>query len=188
MNRLIATIAQKMPDFDRNFLRKAAISLCVGIFLLSVTACSGVDAKGKVNAPTSADNMPTTGKITPLYKPIQPPEGGMNNYSDVDPRMNSSEANAKAQREIEKTKDLQKGDTNPLKQLRNQFDDKGAGDRAKEFSKDASQAAKENAKDFAKGTERGFENLKKNAKDFKGGVEDTIDNATQNLPGNSDKM
>ncbi len=35
-------------------------------------------------------------QFTELYKPNSPPVGGMNNYSDVDPRMDTTKADAKA--------------------------------------------------------------------------------------------
>jgi hypothetical protein len=156
-------------------LYKAAISLLAVMFLFVSTGCDGTQTNTKINPPGSTDNMPTTGKITELYKPIAPPEGGMNTYSDVDPRQDTSEANAKAQREIDKTAALQKGDTNPFEQIRKQFDNKGVAERAKDFSKDASNAAKENAQDFARGTERGVENIKKNSQQFKTDVEESVD-------------
>lgn len=174
MTNLIRSVKNNF-SVNLKSLYKAAISLLAVMFLLVSTGCDGTQTNTKINPPGSADNMPTSGKITELYKPITPPEGGMNNYSDVDPRMDTSEAKAKAQREIEKSADLQKGGVNPFKQLRKDLEDKGVTERAKDFSKDASNAAKENAQDFAQGTERGVENIKKNSKQFKNDVEESID-------------
>ncbi|WP_310414191.1 hypothetical protein [Chamaesiphon sp. OTE_8_metabat_110] len=129
--------------------------------------------KAKVD-PTRVEN-PQPGKITELYKPIAPAEGGMNNYSDVDPRQNTAEAKAKADRLINKTEDLKKGDTNPFKQLGKQLDDKGIRDRAGETADQLNRSAKETAEDVAKGTKRGYQNLKENTKSFADDVKSAAD-------------
>ncbi len=90
----------------------------------------------------------------------------MNNYSDVDPRMNTSKADAKTDRLIKKTDNLVKKDTNPFNQIRKEFDDKGVGERATNIAKDVNRSAKETADGIAKGTEKGFNNLKDNTKSF----------------------
>ena len=120
-------------------------------------------------------------------KTIEPREGGMNNYSDIDPRVDTSEAKAKADRLINKTEDLVKKDTNSFKEVGKELDKKGVKERVEDFSKDLGNAVKENTKDFAKGTERGFENVKKNTKNFADDVGDAVDDRAQDLPNKANK-
>jgi hypothetical protein len=49
----------------------------------------------------------------------------MNNYSDVDPRVDTSKVDAKADRLINQAKSLGRKDTNPLQQIKKDFDNKG---------------------------------------------------------------
>jgi ElaB/YqjD/DUF883 family membrane-anchored ribosome-binding protein len=141
------------------------MSFLAVILLVTTTACNGTNMAENTANPVP-DTNPTTGKVTSLYKPLTPPAGGMNNYSDVDPRMDTSKADAKTDRLIKKTDDLVKKDTNPFKQIRKEFDDKGVPERAANIVKDVNRSAKETADGVAKGTERGFGNLKENTKSF----------------------
>lgn len=140
------------------------MSLLAVILLVTTTACNGTNMAANTDKPAATN--PATGKVESLYKPLTPPTGGMNNYSDVDPRMDTSTTDAKTDRLIEKTDDLVKKDTNPFKQIRKQFDDKGVPERAANIVKDANRSAQETADGVAKGTEKGFNNLKENTKSF----------------------
>ena len=173
MTELINTFKTKIPLNLHRFGR-AVLSLLAVVLLFTSTDCNNNgEMKAKVD-PTRVEN-PQAGKITELYKPIAPAEGGMNNYSDVDPRQNTSEAQAKADRLIKKTEDLQKGDTNPFKQLGKQLDDKGIPERVGEGAKQINRSAKETAEDVAKGTKRGYQNLKENTKSFTDDVKSAAD-------------
>ena len=134
------------------------------ILLITTTACNGTNMAATPDKPAATN--PATGKVDSLYKPLTPPTGGMNNYSDVDPRMDTSTAAAKSDKLIKKTEDLVKKDTNPIKQIRKEFDDKGVPERAANIVKDVNRSAKETADGVAKGTEKGFNNLKENTKSF----------------------
>ncbi len=174
MTELINTIKTKIPAVNFRILSRAVLSLLAVVLLFTNTACNNTgEMKAKVD-PTRVEN-PQPGKITELYKPIAPAEGGMNNYSDVDPRQNTAEAKAKADRLINKTEDLKKGDTNPFKQLGKQLDDKGIRDRAGETADQLNRSAKETAEDVAKGTKRGYQNLKENTKSFADDVKSAAD-------------
>jgi hypothetical protein len=172
MTELINTIKIKVP-FNLQRFGRAVLSLLAVVLLFTSTACNGGEMKAKVD-PTRVEN-PQPGKLTELYKPIAPAEGGMNNYSDIDPRQSTAEAKAKADNLIKKTEDLQKGDTNPFKQLGKQLDDKGIPERVGEGAKDLNRSAKETAEDVAKGTKRGYQNLKENTKSFTDDVKSAAD-------------
>ncbi len=77
---------------------KVVLSLLAVFFLVINTACSNSEGVAQ-SAKPDLDNQ-STGQITELYKPIVPNEGGMNGYSDIDPRVDTSEADAKADRLI----------------------------------------------------------------------------------------
>jgi len=172
MTELINTIKTQLPFNLRRF-GKAVLSLLAVVLLFTSTACNNGEMKAKVD-PTRVEN-PQPGQLTELYKPIAPAEGGMNNYSDIDPRRNTTEAKAKADRLIEKTEDLQKGDTNPFKQLGKKLDDKGIPERVGEGAEQVNRSAKETAEDVAKGTKKGYQNLKENTKSFADDVKSAAD-------------
>jgi hypothetical protein len=178
MTNLIKAIHKLIPPFELKSLYRSVLSLVAVIFLFVSTACDGSEV---TSAQRPNANTPEATKVTELYKTIEPREGGMNNYSDIDPRMDTSEAKAKADRLINKTDNLVKKDTNPFQAVGKELDKKGVKERAEDFSKDLGNAVKENTKDFAKGTERGFENVKKNTKNFADDVGDAVDDRAQDL-------
>ena len=135
--------------------------------LVTTTACNN---SSEVAAKKNLENPPP-GKITELYKPITPAEGGMNTYSDTDPRVNTYKTDAKADRLIKQSKDLEQKDTNPLKQLQQEFDKKGIKERAEDTADSVRKSAEETADGISKGTRKGMANIKENAKSFKDDVE-----------------
>jgi gas vesicle protein len=164
---------KRIPVLKLTGVSRAILSLLAVVLLVTTTACNGGEIKAKID-PTRVAN-PQPGKITELYKPIAPAEGGMNNYSDVDPRQNTAEAKAKADRLIQKTEDLQTGGTNPFKQLGKELDDKGIPERVGESADKLNRSAKETAEDVAKGTQKGYQNVKENTKSFTDDVKSAVD-------------
>jgi gas vesicle protein len=164
---------KSIPALKLTGLSRVVLSLLAVILLITTTACNGGEMKAKIDPTRDANPQP--GQLTELYKPIAPAEGGMNNYSDVDPRQNTAEAKAKADRLIQKTDDLQKGGTNPFKQLGKQLDDKGITDRVGDSAKQLNRSAKETADDVAKGTKKGYQNVKENTKSFTDDVKSAVD-------------
>jgi hypothetical protein len=79
-------------------LYRVVLSFLAILLLSANTACSSSEVMAKVEKP-NLDDRPT-GQITQLYKPLTSNKGGMNGYSDIDPRMDTSEADAKADRLI----------------------------------------------------------------------------------------
>lgn len=180
-----------------NFLKNMQIKLSfkkvlstalVGFFLFFGTACSSVQAKA--NAPTAdqvRDELPR-GETYSQYK------GGMNGYSDVDPRFDASAAKAKAKglvdnaerNVIDQTDDLATNTKRILDKKGQNVDD--LGDNLQESSEYAKNEAKRSARDFARGTEKGTDNIKNNASnatsDLSRGVSragDKIDRVADNV-------
>jgi flagellar biosynthesis/type III secretory pathway protein FliH len=112
----------------------------------------------------------------------------MNNYTDVDPRVDTSKAEAKTDRLIKQAKDLERKDTNPFKQIQKQFDKKGINERAEDAVEGVNRSAQETADGVAKGTRKGFGNLKENAKSFKEDVKSAVGDMKQNASEETEKI
>ena len=162
----IDTIKSRLRPFQFKSLYRAVLSLLAIALLITTTACNGSEVAAKKNL-----ENPPPGKITSLYKPITPEVGGMNNYSDVDPRVDTSKADAKADRLINKAKGLERKDTNPLQQIKQEFDRKGIKQRVGDTADSVRESAEETADGISKGTRKGIANVKENAKSFKDDVE-----------------
>jgi hypothetical protein len=172
-------------------IARVVLSFFAVILLVTTTACndtnSSPNSTSKVDRLTNSNNPPP-GKVTELYQPIAPAEGGMNNYSDVDPRMDKNEAKAKADRLIDKTDKLQRGVTNPFKQLGKQLDEKGLPERIEDTSTQITRSAKETADDVVKGTKRGYNNLKENTNNFKEDVKSSLKNTQRRVESRADDL
>jgi hypothetical protein len=187
MINLIRSADKPNLSFKFKSLVKAVLSFFAVILLVTTTACNGASSTAKVDPMTNSNN-PAPGKVTELYKPIAPAEGGMNNYSDVDPRMDTSAAKAKADRLIDKTDKLQRDVTNPFKQLGKQLDEKGLPERIEDTAKQVNRSAKATADDVANGTKRGYNNLKENTNNFTEDVKSSLENTKQKAADRADDL
>jgi ElaB/YqjD/DUF883 family membrane-anchored ribosome-binding protein len=197
-----------------SFLKAKRISQLISasfavLFLLVTTACSQPSVSGnegksdaakvavqnppsKVASPYRQDkgNVPE-GQVTEFYDSIQPVEGGMNNYSDVDPRQNTSKADAKAKKLVRQAShpEADKFD-NPLDAVKKELADEPIPERVQKFSKDIGNSAKKLAKDTSDESQKGIKNIKENSKSFaentKSTAESTADRLTQNLQNTAD--
>jgi hypothetical protein len=165
MTNLIKTVKNALRSFNLKSLYKTVLSLLAIALLVTTTACNG----SEVAAKTNLDNPPA-GKITELYKPITPEVGGMNNYSDIDPRVDTSKVDAKAERLIKQAKSLERKDTNPLQQIKKDLDRKGIQERVGDTADSVRESAEETADGISKGTRKGLANVKENANSFKDDV------------------
>jgi hypothetical protein len=166
MINLINAVKSSLRSFQLKSLYKAVLSFLAIALVVTTTACNGSEVASKTNL-----ENPPPGKITELYKPITPEVGGMNNYSDVDPRVDTSKADAKADRLINQAKGLERKDTNPLQQIKQEFDRKGIKQRVGDTADSVRESAEETADGISKGTRKGIANVKENAKSFKDDVE-----------------
>jgi hypothetical protein len=167
----IDTVKSGLRSFQLKSLYRAVLSFLAIALLVTTTACNSSEVAAKKNL-----ENPPPGKMTELYKPITPAAGGMNNYSDVDPRVDTSKADGKADRLINQAKDLERKDTNPLKQIEKEFDNKGVQKRVEDTAEGVRKSAEETADGISKGTRKGIENIKENAKSFKDDVESAAKN------------
>ncbi|MEH2305407.1 hypothetical protein [Nostoc sp.] len=158
-----------------------------GMFLFMAQACG---------APGVATQPPQPGSQAPNVKrydptkdyPLNSPAGGMNNFSDVDPRARDEKAAndradalvKNAQRNIE-----QKGIDSREQYGKNFQQGTPLGERVKNLGEDVGSSAEELREGVVKGTQRGFENLKGNtqnaAEDLTKNVQRGAEDAGKNV-------
>jgi ElaB/YqjD/DUF883 family membrane-anchored ribosome-binding protein len=171
------------------FLKSKFISQLVvasfAVLFLMTTACSqpSVSAnEGKTDAAKVAVQNPPSkvaspyrrdpgntpeGQVTEFYDSIQPREGGMNNYSDVDPRQNTSKADAKSKKLVQQASHPEADKYNsPLDAVNKELADKPIPERVQRFSKDITNSAQNMAKDTTRESNKGIKNIKENSKSF----------------------
>lgn len=155
---------------------RTAVAVVASFVLLLGTACS--PSSPSVSGTGSYEQ----GRANPteLYRPIQPDEGGMNRFSDTDPRQNTKGLGSKAKSRIDEAERNIDKVQNPREFAEDYREGTPLGERVRNITDDVGSAAKDTAKDFAKGTERGVSNLKRNTEQAKRGVEGTVDDARQN--------
>ena len=135
-----------------------------GIFLFMTQACG---APGVATQPPQPDDQPAyTKRYDPTKDyPLSSPAGGINNFSDVDPRATDEKAvNDKADamaRNAEKRID-EKGVESPGEYIRNFKEGTPLGQRGKNLGEDIGSSVEEVRKGVVKGTQRGIENIKSN--------------------------
>ncbi|MEG4231449.1 hypothetical protein QUA40_04920 [Microcoleus sp. Pol11C3] len=156
-----------------------------GILVLVSTACSGSDViagktdvmpgKGKT-ADQIREEVPS-GAVTSEYK------GGMNDYSDVDPRnkkVTTTEAKAQLLKDQAQKRIDTKSSNNVGENVRRVGDD--APDKLDKIGqkvKDDARTAQRKADDFGDKTKQGFANLKENTREGLKGAKDIVKEATQ---------
>lgn len=161
-----------------NFFRVLTVFFA-GVILFVSTACgsAGVQAKGLDNNPRPEvpDNA-----ITNTYK------GGMNDYSDVDPRRDTSGAKAKSKALIDNAEhNIQKRADSPEDYARNYRSGTPLGERVENLAEDVSESAKNTAEGVSKGTQRGIENIKENTENATEDVADNTRKSANNAKNNT---
>ncbi|MBN3894475.1 MAG: hypothetical protein V7L14_26175 [Nostoc sp.] len=155
---------------------KALTVFLAGIFLFMTQACG---------APGIATQPPQPGAQAPNIErydstkdyPLNPPAGGINNFSDVDPRAKDEKAaNDKAEALVKNAqKNIeQKGIDSREQYGRNFQQGTPLGERVKNLGEDIGSSAEEVRKGLVKGTQRGIENIK-------GNTQNTAEDVTKNV-------
>ncbi|HEY9652088.1 MAG TPA: hypothetical protein V6C95_15595, partial [Coleofasciculaceae cyanobacterium] len=122
-------------------------------------------------------------------------QGGMNDYKDVDPRRDTSAAEAKAKGLVDNArKNLSKRADEPDQYSENYRSGTPLGERIQNLGEDVAESAGELGKGVTKGTQKGLENIKENAQNApryikRTGQEtadaDTVQNKDINVRGNA---
>jgi ElaB/YqjD/DUF883 family membrane-anchored ribosome-binding protein len=185
------------------------VTALMAVFILFFTqACGGGDS-ATATAPKSTSGLePAPQTVGPqkarpnaeVYAPkgegvVSPNEGGMNNFSDVDPRTVGVDVKSKAEalREnaernvIDETANIGETTRRILDKKGENVEDLGKNlQRSAEFTKDRAQ---DTVEDLTQGTKKGVQNIKENTKDaakdttsnVHGAAADTVKQAGANL-------
>ncbi|MDZ8086812.1 MAG: hypothetical protein RMY16_14830 [Nostoc sp. DedQUE12b] len=163
---------------------KVVTVFLAGIFLFLIQACG---APGIATQPPQPDDQPAyTKRYDPTKDyPLSSPAGGINNFSDVEPRgsLDEKAANDRADalaKNAQKNID-RKGIDSPEQYGENYKQGTPFGERVKNLGEDIGSSAEEVRKGVVKGTQRGIENIKGNtqnaAEDVTTNVQRTADDA-----------
>ncbi|WP_373528321.1 hypothetical protein [Nostoc sp.] len=158
-----------------------------GIFIFLTQACGD---PGVATQPAQPDvQSPYSKRYDPTKDyPLSSPAGGINNFSDVDPRAKDEKAAndrgdalaKNAQKNVE-----QKGIDSQEQYVKNYQQGTPLGERVKNLGEDINSSAEEVRKGVVKGTQRGIENLKGNtqnaAEDVTKNVQRGAENAGKNV-------
>lgn len=135
-----------------------------GVLLFVSTACGSTKVLAKT-ADEVRQEVPSRA-ITNTYK------GGMNDYSDVDPRRDTSEAKAKAKALIDNAQSNidEKSVDSPEQYAKNYRSGTPLGERVRRLGEDIGESAEEVAEGASKGVQKGVQNIKENAQNTPGYV------------------
>jgi hypothetical protein len=165
-----------------NFVKKIKLvqilmAFVAGVFLFATQACANTtDVAGKSFDRNAADigttrDHPDPRNYSSKGTPLSPYEGGMNNFSDRDPRA-PKELKAATKAKAEYLKD--NANRNPYDPNANVGENAGriidrygdvpdvVGKGVQRTGENLQEMTEENAEDFARGTKQGFENIKEN--------------------------
>lgn len=151
MNKVIAWF--KSIHIDR-----VVTGFLVGLLVFVSTACSG--GASATTADKIQKEVPSSA-VTNEYK------GGMNDYSDVDPRQDTKQAQAKAKALVDNAqKNIdQKSVDSGEQYVENYRSGTPLGERVKRIGENVGESAKNLTKDVSEGTQRGAQNVKENTQD-----------------------
>ncbi len=198
MNKFISHAIASIASFVKfSRLKQTLVVLFAGCLLLTTTACNGNASATSAraydynaapgtygaNERASKGNSPYdkgTGPQHELYKPVQKPMGGMNNYND-DLKYDQKGANAKAKTLIDRAETrLQNRATNPKEALDNAREYNPIPEQARELGDKVKKSVEDTRENLTAGTQKGIRNLKENAEKARDTAPDVLDRAKQN--------
>lgn len=163
----------KAISFLKNTLSRVLVVFLAGVLLVFSTACSGPASAGVAGTDrpgvSGEGNINGSAQQHELYDPIQERKGGMNEYSDVDPRTDTSGADAKAKQLIDTTE----------RNMIDQTDDVSTNTRRILDKKG------DNARDFGDTVKEGGRKLREQTRETIDTATDATDRARQDLSKNS---
>jgi hypothetical protein len=195
---------KKVVALFRNFRPiKLLTVFLAGLVLFFTQACNSVAATTPTAPRQTIGEQQSAPPNSEVYVPkgskaLSPVEGGMNNFSDVDPRVQGANVKAKSEALKQNAEQNVIDETSNVGENTRRILDK-KGDNVEQIGKNLQQNAQETAEkarssatDFARGTKKGVENIQENtsnaaegtAKSAKRAAEDTKLNA-QRTAGNA---
>lgn len=173
----------RFPDVSQVFtslkpirFARVAIAMVAGFVLMLGTACSPNSPSVSGTGSYQQGRKPQT----ELYQTNQPKEGGMNQYSDTDPRQNTSGLDEKVRSRVKAAeRNLDKVQT-PGDLAEEAREAKPLRRGAEDISKRVENTVEDLKDDISDGTQRGIKNLKRNTEQAKRDVGNALDDAGQN--------
>ncbi|WP_017655301.1 DUF6658 family protein [Fortiea contorta] len=160
-----------------------------GVFLLIAQACNRPDIAAQPSQPGAQPPNAQRYDPTKSYEVKTPYEGGINNFSDVDPRSKATEkaadAQAKALSDNARKNVEQKGIDSPDQYVENFRQGTPLGERVKRLGENISNSVEDVRQGVSEGTQRGIENIQENtqqaAKDLTKNVQRATEDAGKNI-------
>lgn len=159
---------KKITLFQRLNWGQILTILLIGLLLFTNTACTGTRTYARTSDQAPAKS---SSKTLDQMRP-EIPQGaanselrrGMNDYSNVDPRFDTSRAAEKSSTLQERVKENlnQKRSDRPEKFVENYRQGAPLSERTQKFTQDVESSVKEAQEGLVKGTQRGLENLQEN--------------------------
>lgn len=194
MNKFISWVKNIRP------VKILTAFLAVTILLFTQACGSQVDATAPAptnksyETPRNIKGPQSAEPNSEVYVPkgtdaTSPYEGGINNFSDTDPRSKAAKADVKAKTEAFKENAEQHLDNrsgNVQENVRRVLDDREElGKNIQRGAANIKDKTQESAEDFAKGTKRGVENIQENTKDAAKGAADNVQGAVEDTKYNA---
>jgi hypothetical protein len=153
---------------------KLLTAFVAGMILFFTQACNSVAATTPRQTVGEQSASPNSETYVPKgTNAFSSQEGGMNNFSDIDPRTNEAKTRAEAEALKENAEqNIQNSSSNVGENVRRVFEDRGeVGRNLQGRAGDIQEKAQGSAEDFAQRARRGIENIKGNTSDAaQGGV------------------
>jgi hypothetical protein len=171
----------KVISWLKNIRLDRILTIClVGLLVFVSTACSG-GASAKT-ADQIREEVPGSA-VTNEYK------GGINDYSDVDPRQSTKGAEAKAKALVDNAqKNIdEKSVDSPGQYVENYRSGTPLGERTRRIGEDVGEAAKNVGEDVSKGAQKNAQQTKATAQDTAKKAKSTAEDAAVNTKQGADK-
>ncbi len=171
----------KVINSLKNIRLDRILTIClVGLLVLVTTACSG-GASAKT-ADQIREEVPGSA-VTNEYK------GGINSYSDVDPRQSTQGAEAKAKALVDNAQRNidEKGIDSPEQYVENYTSGTPLPERVRRIGEDVGEAAKNVTEDVSKGAQKNAQQTKATAQDTAEKAKSTAQDAAVNTKQATDK-
>ncbi|WP_017716609.1 DUF6658 family protein [Kamptonema formosum] len=165
MKRIIAFLKRLRLD-------KVLTVFMAGLLLFISAACSNTPRALAKTSDQIREEVPE-GAVTSEYR------GGMNDYSDVDPRRDTSAADRKAQALVENAQQNLKNRNQTGENFREGV--QKAPEKIGEIGENVKETAQRNAREFAENAKTGSENLRENTRDFVEGAKETAQDTADRL-------
>ncbi|MUH01541.1 hypothetical protein F7734_58505 [Scytonema sp. UIC 10036] len=163
MRRVVAVLKNLRP-------LKVLTAFVASVILFLTQACNPADATAPRQSVGEQSARPNSNVYVPKGENQHSPyEGGMNNFSDVDPRIDSANVKAKSEFLKENAERNVIDESSNIGEVSRRIlgkkneNAKDFGDTLREGAQRTADKAQNTSSDFIKGTQRGIENIKDNA-------------------------